>query len=447
MIIGVSSNIVNGIYILVFDVLLHIFLGWLIRLFLSCRNLNHLHGEGEILQLTNSRLAVAVDYGLSTKVQARTSIAVGTIALTLTIIGGFAIDGRSRLGTTEIVARNVVRIAETADEVLDYSKHVSEDGMKVSGTFLLAREATLCRRSDHAKLTFFSTVNNLIDVRSLEFDRMTNLLNSTCRTKMNGFEEIAVVRTNFIDIREELAQCSFFEEGMESTAGLAPGRAEFQGCDLQIVDTWCARYKNHVCVSQVRSTEGYFLFYNALESQFGRNRIAVDTIGSRSQMDTNIVKSAAFLRGMDMEQNTDKLRIMASSTVTQNHRVIAYKGEVQETVIDLPLLLGTTGVALLATVFVAVGAYVSWKKVAKDSGRMRFNGFNSAMDCMQCAVHVVDGIKTEGKTENVLVGVSRREPHVGPLRATELDDFEDNGGIYFDEGALHGRGIWPRHHV
>lgn len=395
------------------------------------------------VRLTETRLALVTDYGLTTNTTGRVAAIIGTVLVALIIIGSFSIDGRTRRPLNEVVEKNVVIAINSSEEAVDYRDHVSEDGKRVSGTFILTREAATCVDIEGEISTWYSSVNNLRDIDSVTFDGRLFPINSTCRRKSEGYDNQESFKTRFLRGREieESRKCRYIIGEQEPGSKLSKTTATLSSCDMEIFETWCAHYSGFVCISQARTFDGgYFMIYNVGESAWYANRIFFDHYVFEHPFPTNAVRSAAYLFATGAEHEPVLLHVITRSTVKVDSFVPLLSECVQETNINLALLLGTAGTALFVTAVVAVAAFFSYWRDIVAPGRHDCNRFNSATDAMLCAASAaldgdIDGLVQTG----VFIGVSREEPHVGPLRKEEMDDLKSGGGLFFEEELLRGR--------
>lgn len=143
----------------------------------------------EAVLVKSTRLSFFADYGITTPLVGRLAVITGTFVVVLTAIGSFSIDGGSRGGTKTIIAKRVVLHASRPEEVVDYSKHVSVDGRRVSGTYLLTRDAALCGRQNSTFRSLSSMMANpdKLNLTSVEYYAETLTTNVSCLVKAEGF--------------------------------------------------------------------------------------------------------------------------------------------------------------------------------------------------------------------------------------------------------------------
>ena len=409
------------------------------QVFISNWNIRRLFKNKESILHIDTRSSIAVDYGITTPFLSRAATFIGTLVLILTIAGSFSIDGRTRPGTR--IAQSLVVRARGPEEIIDYSKHVSEDGRRISGTLLLIKSATECREYNSTMTTMHSMVGGDVNLNGTVYDVDETPKNRTCRFEVQEFQENVTFRLT--PIPADVEGCKFIYDRTGRDSGIWLSNATIRECEIEAVETWCAKFLQHVCITQARHSEGYLHITALLENEFGpQDSSSIVPYVYEKADDKRVLQSMAYLYAMRVHPAFAALRIMALSVVRLNEPVEMLRmGRVQETVINLWLLGFTAGTALLVTVFMLVVTLLLWKENTKDMKLRDCKGVSSALDAMLFAASIALGNKDyEVPKDGILVGVSRRVPHVGPLRDFEEWDLLNEQGYIYDEHELEGRG-------
>ena len=436
--ISVGSNIVAGIYFVLLEIVLFILLGYAIQVYLSCHNLRRLHKGKELILVKNTRLSVVVDYGITTPFLGRAAAITGTTVLFLTIIGSFAIDGSSRPALKTAIAKSVVLHADP-EELVDYSKHVSTDGTRVSGTYLLTREVSRCSGSNGTMSIMHSMVAGQFDLDSIVYRVSTIPRNVTCRVKHNGFQDHALPSEKVI-LGVSPEGCKYSLPFSSRESGVWSDEAQITGCKFQAVQTWCARFTNYVCVTQARHSLGYTKIYAILESIVPLGPITWDKEIYETAADERVLQSLAYLLATGVDYRISALRAAAISFVKVNEPVQILSGKINETDINVLLLALTAGTSVFVTLLLAVLAFWSWRKDVVGVNLRGYNAMNSATNAMVCAASIIrEDADYKVPKEGILVGVSRRAPYVGPLRDFEEQELLDDQGLKYEEDEIRGR--------
>ena len=408
----------------------------------SNHNIRRMFKNKETLNLTGSESWTPLEYGITTPLLSRTMAVTGTIVLLLTIVGSFAIDGETGTGTKSVIAKSVVVRARGFEEAIDFSKHISESGRRVSGTLLLARAARVCGEVSTTTITAYSMVGGEMNLDSTVYDVNEPVANSTCRSEVDGFQEHIIFQLKLLSGMGVVEGCKYdMTAPTEGDSGVWPGNATIRGCELEAIETWCANFAQSVCIGLARHSEGFLhLVRVGVNGSGPLHPVRVIPVFYGIADDKRILQSMAYLFAVGFESDFVILRTMAWSVAKMNEPVEILTGAEPKTLINIWLLGFTAGTALLVTVFMVVVTLVSWKKNSFDKELRGCNGVSSALGVMVCAASISRGEDDyEVPKEGILVGVSRRVPHVGPLHDFEERDLLNDQGNVYDERELEGR--------
>lgn len=450
---GLSSNIISGIYDVLFEILLPILLGLFVRSCLSSWNVRCLFHKNQTIRLEGTRLAVFVDTGLSTRTASRVLATVGGLIVLLTIAGSPSINGVSRPATAIVTGHTVITNATSPDELIDFTKHVSEDGERASATYHLAMEAVKCRTLNSTLNVFNPSIGQIEDLTSvnvLRFNHVAN--NSKCWNEGDGFK--AKVLTSSRVLKNETLFSECFVEQFDftnSSSKMWRQNIVLRNCAANMTYVWCATYEHPYCIGPAISAEGHSVIYLLLRQ--GEQPLflpeqpnTADMVVSDYAFHEKSIKSMAYLFSIPGPLMYTEYWVMVRSAVKQNVRIPKYVTDelVQSTEIDAILFSCTAGLALISTFAIALVAFFLWWQNVQMPGRKECNSLNSAEDAMRCAVanafHKPD---YQIPREGILVGVSRKRPHVGPIRAFDEEEGVENGpddgmNSGFDEDFLEG---------
>ncbi|KAI0558399.1 hypothetical protein FGB62_213g019 [Gracilaria domingensis] len=144
-------------------------------------------------------------------------------------------------------------------------------------------------------------------------------------------------------------------------------------------------------------------------------------------------KSAAYLAGIGEDV---ELAIYISRTCTQRNipvEVVDSDGDVFETTVSVPLFPCSAGVVTAITFAMCIIALLKWRQNVVKHGLSGKNGFNGAMELLTLTAQLGSDEEEVASNDEVVVGVSGREPRVGPMSGSSIGDGQ------FDEQGVEGR--------
>ncbi|KAI0558722.1 hypothetical protein FGB62_190g014 [Gracilaria domingensis] len=310
------------------------------------------------------------------------------------MIGGFSIDGASRKATKFVTMPLFVAVANKASDVIDFTKHVSTDGSRMSATYLLAQKSQSCNRRNETHMLRYPVVGDLDDVDSIDRVKYTKDVvydNLSCTLDQKKFLHVPHFSQSMesFDIRGILEACRFNKplKGARYSS-LWQENLAFLDCDdsgYEIIETWCASFMFFSCVMHTRWNMKHFYLYTPPEV------IGRDTVPKRINLlegwsyniHSQTVKSAAYLIAT---VGGDAAEIFVSRmSIKRNVPVEVEDGEVFETNVSVPLFLCTTGVVTVSTVVMCITALLKWREHVVKHGLSGKNGFNGAMEVLMLA--------------------------------------------------------------
>lgn len=418
MIVPVSSNILSTFYIAVFDITLHIILSKIITSTLTIIN-NHFLSTPPGLLLSRSRLDNLNNYGLSTKRFSQLSSLFGILALILTIMGSFSIDGQSRQNYVPTSVPLITSFANSSSSHIDFSKHVSPDGSLASATFVAASHAARCWSIERNRLLLFPAINNFTDLDSLVLSPEAPE-NSTCVTEESGFEQ----QTATTSIEDELPPPDLLECQFSVDVSQVPSQQTMKNipveiffCSYEIVSTVASSHSTLAVLIQVKNSQRFWLI--PIDHRFLPDPTPVlSTIRplfpKTIAYDEQIMNSLSYLRSVGTNYTVSHLLLVAQMNVRKDGTVLKYNGEIDESEINVVWLITTAGIAV-GMVLVAGIVRIVVGILYRNSNE---NGLNSAMDCIEEASKIAG---EEGGRE-IWIGFRREGWSVGPVGKLDLDE-------------------------
>eukprot|EP00178_Gracilaria_changii_P002999 TRINITY_DN14402_c0_g1_i1.p1 TRINITY_DN14402_c0_g1~~TRINITY_DN14402_c0_g1_i1.p1 ORF type:complete len:494 (+),score=41.38 TRINITY_DN14402_c0_g1_i1:1619-3100(+) len=434
MIIRAHSNIVSGLYVMVFELLVPLILGFALQKYISTCNHRALRNGKHSLRLTTTRISAFADYGITSRARARLTSSLGCFALVLTIVGSFAIDDRSRMSTTFVNAQLQSAITNTSNNIIDFTKHVSENGVRVSGTFLFSSSALVCHQVDSSEELFYSAVGSFDeDMESLSYLRTeVPTVNYSCAYARNGFVNGVQVREKYFDRIEFDLNCLPVSNITVRESSVWQVNASSSCSDVEILGFWCANFEKLVCVMQVGIDQRYVLI--VVTRGVGNSASLRRRESSQNyMMHSRMLKSAAYLIATETFSGFTEAFALSRMSIMRNSLVEVEAGEVLETEVSSGLFLGTAGVATVITIIACLVSFLNWREHVVKNDLSGKNSLSGAMDVMLLAATFVGNGECVGTNEGVVVGVSGHEPRVGPLLGMKV------GRTEFEEQHVRGR--------
>ena len=442
--ISVSSNIVAGIYFVFLELLLVLLLNYAVQMCFSYHNLRLLHQKKQVIFVKGTRLSFFAGYGITTPLLGRVAAIIGTIVLLLTVIGSFSIDGSSRPGMKTVIARRVVLLASQPEELVDYLKHVSADGLKVSGTYVLANSASMCIKGNRTVSSWYSMMSDTDNLKldSMEYSPSESPRNASCLYEEEGFRDRLLLQEHR-KLKTRPGGSCHYDQLPSAPRELEVWSAtiRIQRCKFIAVHTCCAKFQSFFCVTEAKHPLGYSVIVFYFQRGERKPDVFVDGIYLQSPFGKRALQSLAYLLATGVGPGIANARHVARSYVKEDEPVQKLvEGDIAETNINIWLLVSTTGTSLSLT-FIFVVIFLGFGRKDMISGNLRgFNAMSSAMDIMACAASSAHGDEdSEVPIEEILVGVSRRVPYVGPLADYEEQELLDGRGVTYDESEIEGR--------
>lgn len=388
--IGQSSSVVSAVYAILFDILLPILLAWLVRILLSSRNLKLIYDDRKRFSLGPTRLAIFVHQGLSPIATGRFIASITTIIILLTMVGAFSINGISR---RERIPQKFRLLVDTAspEEVIDFKRHLSEDGSLVSGTVLLLRQSSFASFGN--KRLTYAKVNDIRDINTVKWPSSMTMYNSTCVTEKNGFVERTVMTdalaeeylsTEGCSLHIKPANYSLLSEAMSNLTG---------NCDLEIIETWCSHFQQLSCVTLLKHPNGYTTSHQNIWGSHDKLRNTLHTVDNfviqnrviSRKLTSQQMRAMSYLLDVGFRIEERQATDMVSLTIRTDTHVLVYGDEIKETDVDTTLLSMTLGPAISFTVLIAIHAIVGWERHIRRSSRQNYNRFHSTADLLAYA--------------------------------------------------------------
>lgn len=436
MIISVASNVLSTIYLIIFDLLLNILLSQLITSILVKINDHHI-SRASGLKLSLSRLDKVVKYGFTTKVFSRISCIVGIIVLTLSILGSFSIEGRSRPKFTPISAPQVTVLANSPSSYVDYTKHISPDGSRVSATFLLAAESAQCFSTSERKVTHYSAKNSFSDLNSLLFFSLTDP-NSTCITKETGHKEMILYSAKrAVRSRAEISPCRFvyfFPDEIVREKVHSMNISSFN-CAAELVSAVAAYYQRYSVIIQLKYSEGFILLTAEFRvDPYIRQRSGEVTMAyvSNTLYDEKVLRSIAYMHAVNQPFDSHTTTVIARTAVKIDGLVMRRDGDLKESVVNIKWFIVTAGVAVSIVIITGMARVLIGFIII---GKPRENGLNSALSCIQGAQKVAG----EDINQSLWIGFRREDWSVGPIGEMDLTEGMKGEWNVVEEQTLQGR--------
>eukprot|EP00178_Gracilaria_changii_P015771 TRINITY_DN4433_c0_g1_i1.p1 TRINITY_DN4433_c0_g1~~TRINITY_DN4433_c0_g1_i1.p1 ORF type:complete len:471 (+),score=57.28 TRINITY_DN4433_c0_g1_i1:158-1570(+) len=451
--IAVHSNLISGLYFIIFETLLPLFLSFALQKLISAYNLHTIYNRKQPLHLTKTRLSIVCTYGISSAKHARLASILGSLVLLLCILGSFSIDGRSRRATTLNNAQYFITAASGDDEMIDFAQHISANGTMVSAAYIMARAASNCRVQNVGTRIMFSAVGSYDgDINLISHARSSLPSNLTCAYEQNGFRNGATfVQEHTSQERRFGRDCQLFNEYSETIANdssLALARKRRNGTiwearahircskgDAEVMQTWCASFENLLCLSQVRLDGRFFVMFQVFESAIAFPRAVIIAPRYTEQAErSRTMQSAVFLMARSLNPDVAGALGLSRVSIKRNTKVEMDAGEVLETEIIVWLIIVTAGLATVLTLSVCILALIRWRQYVVQHGLKEKNSLSGAMGIMSLAAEVVGDDHGEGLiSDGVIVGVNGNERRVGPFAKEKI------GGGEFDENCVEGR--------
>lgn len=414
--------------------------------FFSYHNLQLLHNNKKVIHVKDTRLSLITGYGVTTPFLGRAAAITGTVVLLLTAIGSFSIDGSSRRGTRTMIARRVVLQVSRPEEVVDYSKHVSADGFRVSGTYVLALAASHCDKINNTNRSWYSmmTSTDALNLNSIEYPPSVLATNISCRLQIEGFQDEVIQSGDLLRNDSVSDGCTFKQSRLTvRESAVWSETAQIDGCELYATQTWCANYSVIACVTQTKHPKGFSTVHWTSRSVVLRSSLHWEKFYSKIPDERRALQSLAYLVATRVEPRFERLRRVASSFVKIDEPIQELAETIEETNINIWLLVFTAGISLFLTFLFVLLAFAAWRKNMICEDLRGFNAMSSAMNFMACAASIACGDEdSEIPGEGILVGVSRRVPYVGPLTHSEEQELQDGQGVMYDENEIEGRHVY-----
>lgn len=440
MILPVSSNLANLLYILFFEILLHYLLTLALRTLISLRNLHHLH-EG-FLRLNPTPFHFLLDYGLSHP-PSYPPLVIGLATLSLTLIGSFSFQGFSRNVYSSVPVINHVSRARTDAEIIDFTKHISMDGKIFSATNVLTRNVMLCRNTSASREIVLESINSFQDVHSLSYTRNNAMHNSTCLSTRRNFRQVIQLSGYRLTSNPDLSHCNLVLPNTTSyrhLAYIAKRDIVINSCPFTAETVWCANFLQHVCVLQGKhlETDLSIRLFRFFPPSPRESYTLFDMTLFDNAMPAKGIKSLAYITAVDTRggMNIGAYRNQAWTTIKMNGFVEKLSGEKAYTRVNVKLLAGTSGVAL--GILVCTGLLTMGLSMREKKYRRGTNAFNSATDCIEFARRMEAGSEEKENDGKIWVGIRKRDGRVGVLRRRErtlenvdleIMEYEVNGRV------------------
>ncbi|KAI0564342.1 hypothetical protein FGB62_27g18 [Gracilaria domingensis] len=393
-----------------------------------------MHNRKSSIRLTTTRLQGVVGFGITSKKSARLTSLLGCAALILTVIGSFSIDGASRKATKFVTMPFFVAVTNSTSDFIDFTKHVSTDGSRVSATILLARMALSCSvwsETEYQNYPAVGDFDGLESIDSVVHPRELILSNFSCTAeeeKFVGVQPFSVDSPYIEDVDESCRLNTSLSRGQDS---LWQGNFSLSCDGIEILEAWCASFQFLACSMRVRQGTRQLYMYTVPGVAGQTPQLRLLTWTAFQSFPSQFLKSAAYLMGTGWPD--EQAFYLSRVDIKRNVPVEVEDGDVFETEVSVPLFLSTAGVVTVGTVMVCVVALISWRQHVVKRGLSGKNGFNGAMDILLLAAEMgADEEEIAAKGE-VVVGVSRGEPRVGPMFESSV------GSNKFDEHGVDGR--------
>lgn len=442
MIIAAHSNLISGLYIIGFELLLPLVLSFFLQRLISAQNINTLYNRKQPLRLAKTRLSLFCNYGLSTRNHARIASLLGSAVLVLTMIGSFSINGNSRKAIVLKMAHLRVSPSIRDKDVINFMEHVSPDGLSVSATFAMARDASVCFVSNRTSITRYFAVGSYDGNMSALADYNSfNTLNISCANARKGFVKGTLIHEQFRFERslilKVLDYCKHAYLPIRNRTGMWQGEAivNCNGTMAEVMETWCARYSYYICVTQLEMDVGFSLWYAKL-GPTGVMHSRIPYYYSEIAASTKMMQSTAHMMATGVMHHFGKAETMSRLSIKSNVNVQVESGDEFQTEVSTWLFLSTAATAVMITAMVCIWALIVWKMYVVGRELKGRNTVSGAMDIMLLAAAVArDGNGRREALENdiVVVGVNPDNAHVGPLAPAVVEGGE------FEEHKVEGR--------
>lgn len=387
--IQASSNVVGGIYSLV-EVVLSVLLLHFLRTIFEWHNVKTIYDERKPLRLVETRLSLFSDPGLAPRWLARVTVLILIAVVSLTSAGGFGIAGFTRESYEEVRVKSKLVPAGNG-ETIDFRKHVSADGGRVSGTVLLLMHHT-CVHVDTKRLALYGSFSDMEDVNTIKWPAQQGRLNTTCVMEDAGFEDEVVFEQALRGTKSTTGtECMLPRDVVlpkkQITQLVIEPQPEILDCPFKIIDAWCSNFIDWRCAGNVKYADGYstILFFIGPS---GGIQGTVAQIGIQlydEPFTPEVLKSVAFLADMNIHSSATSLIRMVSLSVETNGFVRKFGGNKNVTNVNVPLIAATLGTTIVTTLFIGCAALVGWFRFIVKPGRRDYNKFTSGMDALSCA--------------------------------------------------------------
>lgn len=433
----ISPNIANGTYTAL-ELLVIVLISRFLTTILECWNVQRTYDAKLKPRLTTSVFELLSNHGASTKLAHTIALCLVTAVIALTTAGELAISGVTETDFRDMQVRNLVRAAQQNNR-LDFSKHISFDDHRVSGSVILLKSSWYCESFTDGHSRVHEFFHDLEDVTTPKWDPSQHIHNTTCLVLGNNFEQ----KLPTISLKLENFNISFERDcGWKVDIDNIPLRKLTKAeaitgtqCPVNILETWCFRSFGLSCIGLAQYKD-MFIF-----STFQRGHpgwyLTYSQFDLEGPLDSSILQSMAMLLEVGVSIHPWRLLLTVQLNLERDATVKRIVGSRDETKVNVVLLTSTLGPALLLTTITGFIALFAWVNVLAIPRRLKVNRFNSPMDLLSHAAGMKFG-KSEfshSRHRAIWFGVHSSQPIVGPIEKADATE-EANS---CPEGELVGR--------
>ncbi|KAI0559061.1 hypothetical protein FGB62_169g40 [Gracilaria domingensis] len=333
-------------------------------------------------------------------------------------------------------AKIVVLISNESSDGIDFTKHVSADGSRVSGSYILAHTVWSCTRINETNVINYPAVGSFEDIDRIAYN-LKDPFNITCAFEKNGFVSTSVTdpqtfymyednekESNVSDTDEITEPCPYRLDEFPTNYGIKQVNVSYEAGNCEgtdILEAWCGNLALQLCVWYLRKGERYFMQAYVAE---GPDLAWFDELPLSKALTRQTLQSVIFLLSTGVERSLFHALGMTRVRIKRNMSVEVLAGEVQETVVLVSLMVCTAGVVTVVTGLMSLVSFWQWRHNVVKRGLKGKNAFQSATDLIQVAATVAQGEEDFASSAALSVGVYGDKPRVGPVAETNIGDPE-----------------------
>ncbi|KAI0564331.1 hypothetical protein FGB62_27g20 [Gracilaria domingensis] len=352
-----------------------------------------------------------MDPGLSPRWLSRLFVVLAVLFTALLAAGGFAFVGSTENVYQTVYVRNKV-VPATRENYVDFRKHISPDGRRVSAEFLLLCTLS-CTRKGFKRLTKYVRTNDVHNLNHFQSPDLEGFSNSTCVQSANGFmDEILETAQYGLPVyrTDDCKSLIFAEMVRQQQMKHLVAPAHNGSCPYNNLQIRCSNRSGVQCVASARvqdEFDGFVLIQMSIEQTTFRINYSPERWREREH--PQVLESLTFMLQF-LPQDALLLRTCAASRVQQNASVQKLVGERNVTTVNVALIMGALGIATALLVAVGTVALAMWVGVVWLKGRRRYNTFSAKEDALACAAQALLW-RSDGGADRAEEGVVVRGLH------------------------------------